>query len=78
MLASIAAGPDDLVLAMGYNEPDIVVLDPDTIGPKRTTRVPDGSFSVTVYQSGPHIWALSENMACRSTPTRSASRSWSV
>ena len=65
VLDSMAAGPDDLVLAMGYNQPDIVVLDPDTIQPKRTTRVPDGSFSVTVYQSGPHIWALSANTAMR-------------
>lgn len=63
VLDSMAAGPDDLVIAMGYNEPDIVILDPGTIEPKRTTRVPDGSFAVTVYQSGPHIWALSENTA---------------
>jgi len=64
-LDSMAAGPDNLVVAMGYNEPDIVILDPDAIEPKRTTRVPDGSFIVTVYQSGPHIWALSENTAMR-------------
>jgi len=65
VLDSMAAGPDDLVVAMGHNEPDIVILHPDTIEPKRTTRLPDGSFTVTVYQSGPHIWALSENAAMR-------------
>ena len=65
VLDSMTAGPDDLVIAMGYNEPDIVALEPDTMRPKWTTRVPDGSFVVTIYQSGRHIWALSENTAMR-------------
>ncbi|GIF68317.1 hypothetical protein Ais01nite_63520 [Asanoa ishikariensis] len=68
VLDSMTAGPDDLVLAMGYNEPDIVVLDPDTMRPKWTTRVPDGSFVVTVHQSGRDIWALSESTAMRLDP----------
>jgi len=63
VLASMAAGAEGLVVAMGHNQPDIIVLDPDTVEPKWATRVPDGSAHVTLHEGGTDVWALSAGTA---------------
>jgi outer membrane protein assembly factor BamB len=57
---SLEAGPPGLV-ATGVNQPDVIVLDPDTGDPRWATEVPDGSYIVTLHRAGDHLWAAGAN-----------------
>lgn len=65
LVHALAAGADVMVALCRdadpkhYNRPDLLVLDPDTAELKRTTRVPDRSHLVNLYQVGDEVWALS-------------------
>jgi hypothetical protein len=57
---SLAAGAPGLV-GTTVNQPDVVVLDPDTGALQWSTQVPDGSMIVTPYPAGDCVWAAGAN-----------------
>jgi hypothetical protein len=57
---ALAAAPQGLIATV-VNEPDVLVLDPDTGARRWAATVPDGSHIVAPCLAGDHLWAIGSN-----------------